>query len=245
MKISIAQIKPVKGDIPANIETHKRFINLAVSNQVDAIFFPELSVTGYEPELAAHLSAHQNDQKLDDFQILSDEKNITIGVGFPTKGNSGILISMLIFQPHKPREVYSKQHLHPGEEQFFVNGNHQVFIENASHKIAPAICYELSVKQHSEFAHKNKTDLYVASVLNSVNGVDKDLNLLSQIAKTYKMTTFMSNFVGQSGGYQCAGKSSIWNADGELIAQLDTQSEGILIYDTATREIATITINGN
>jgi predicted amidohydrolase len=36
MKISLAQTKPVKGDIPANIEAHKRFIKLAVSNQVDA-----------------------------------------------------------------------------------------------------------------------------------------------------------------------------------------------------------------
>ena len=51
MKISIAQTRPIKGDIPANIEAHKRFINLAVSNGADAIFFPELSITGYEPEL--------------------------------------------------------------------------------------------------------------------------------------------------------------------------------------------------
>ncbi len=49
MKISIALTKPIKGDIEANIETHKRFINLAVSNGANAIFFPELSITVYEP----------------------------------------------------------------------------------------------------------------------------------------------------------------------------------------------------
>lgn len=75
---------------------------------------------------------------------------------------------------------------------------------------------------------------YIASVLNSVNGVDADIDKLSQIASTYKMVTFMANYIGISDGHNCAGKSSIWNTQGELIAQLDEQTEGILIYDTKT-----------
>jgi len=240
MKISIAQTKPIKGDIEANIETHKRFINLAVSNGASAIFFPELSITGYEPELASNLSRYQHDKELDSFQSISDAKNVTISVGFPTKDVNGVRISMIIFQPNKPREIYSKQHLHPGEEKFFVKGYSQTFIETNNHKIVPAICYELSVPQHSQFAYINKADIYVASVLNSVKGIDKDLYLLSQIAEKYKMTVLMTNFVGKSGGYDCAGKSSVWDTDGVLIGQLDTEIEGILIYDIETKEIVKI-----
>jgi len=44
----------------------------------------------------------------------------------------------------------------------------------------------------------------------------------------------MSNFIGKSGEYICAGKSSIWNTEGKLIGQLDDQTERILIYDTET-----------
>lgn len=52
MKICIAQTRPILGDISANLEAHKRFIDLALSLKTEAIFFPELSLTGYEPKLA-------------------------------------------------------------------------------------------------------------------------------------------------------------------------------------------------
>ncbi|MBK8368621.1 MAG: hypothetical protein IPL10_14765 [Bacteroidetes bacterium] len=45
MKICIAQTKPIKGNVSANIEAHKKFIELALSLNTDAIFFPELSLT--------------------------------------------------------------------------------------------------------------------------------------------------------------------------------------------------------
>ena len=50
----------------------------------------------------------------------------------------------------------------------------------------------------------------------------------------------MSNYIGTSGGYECAGKSSIWNQEGELIAQFDNQTEGILVYDTLSKSVDTI-----
>ena len=83
-------------------------------------------------------------------------------------------------------------------------------------------------------------NIYMASVLNSVNGVDADIEKLSKIASTYKMITFMSNYIGTSGGYECAGKSSIWDQEGELIAQFDNQTEGILVYDTLSKSVDTI-----
>ena len=45
MKICIAQTKPIKGNVSANIEAHKKFIELALLLNTDAIFFPELSLT--------------------------------------------------------------------------------------------------------------------------------------------------------------------------------------------------------
>ncbi len=56
MKICIAQVKSVPVDIQQNIENHKKWINLGVSFGADAIFFPELSLTGYEPALSKKLA---------------------------------------------------------------------------------------------------------------------------------------------------------------------------------------------
>jgi predicted amidohydrolase len=229
MKIGIVQLEPVKGNIERNIEIHIDWIKQAINQHTDLIVFPELSLTGYEPELASSLATNQNDKRLDCFQKLSDESNITIGVGLPTRKLNEVNISMVIFHPWKGRMTYSKQYLYPTEVSIFTAGFNPLVLEFETEIVAPAICYELSNKEHHEFAAQNNATVYLASVLNSVNGIDSDLNKLSDIARNYRMVTFMANFIGESGGYECAGKSSVWDTTGKLIGQLDTETEGILI----------------
>ena len=238
MKVGIVQIKPIKGNIEQNLNNHIKFIKQAIKYNADLIMFPELSLTGYEPELAKELATTQYDKRLDRLQDLSNKGKIIIAAGVPTTENSWIFISMIIFQPEKERITYSKQYLYPTETDVFTPGKNPLVIRfDEENIIAPAICFELSNKEHIENARKENATIYMASVLNSVNGVDADIEKLSRIASNYKMTTFMSNYIGQSGGYQCAGKSSIWNNEGKLIAQLDDITEGFLIYDTASGEI--------
>ena len=235
MKICVAQTKPIKGDIEKNIENHKTLIERAIKEKADIIIFPELSLTGYEPELSKELATTINDVRFDIFQNISNANEIVIGIGLPIKNKIGICISMLIFQPNKPRASYFKKYLHPGEEKHFIPGDNMLPIKFKGNTIAFAICYETSISEHSEIAFKNGANVYIASVLNSINGVVKDINRISNIAKKYKMVAAMSNFVGESGNYDCAGKSSIWNNEGKLIEQLDGNNEGILIFDTNTQ----------
>ena len=58
MKICIAQTAPIKGNVSANIEAHLNFIELALTLNAEAIFFPELSLTSYEPKLAKELATN-------------------------------------------------------------------------------------------------------------------------------------------------------------------------------------------
>ena len=230
MKISVAQTRLIKGNIEANILNHRRLIDLAIAEKVELIIFPELSITGYEPELAEELATTQDDKRFDVFQELSDNHHITIGIGVPTRSDLGIRISTVIFQQNQPRQTYSKQHLHSSETPFFVAGSHYTFLSN--NQVALAICYELSIPEHSANAFRNGANVYIASTVNSYNGVDKDLNILANIAKNYSMTVFMANCIGQTGEYNCAGKSSVWNSEGILMGQMDDKNEGILIFDT-------------
>lgn len=55
MKIALAQIQYEKGDIARNIELHLIWIDQAIAQGADCIFFPELSLTGYEPTLPKSL----------------------------------------------------------------------------------------------------------------------------------------------------------------------------------------------
>ncbi len=113
MRICLAQTESKKGNINWNISNHKKWIEVAISKNADLIAFPELSLTGYEPNLANKLATNRNDLRLNDFQELSDKNQISIGIGLPTKTENGILIgqldnkneSMLLFDT-KTKEIH-------------------------------------------------------------------------------------------------------------------------------------------
>jgi predicted amidohydrolase len=236
MKICAVQYRPVKGDIKSNIENHVKLIELSISNGAETIIFPELSITGYEPELARELATDPNDDRFDVFQKISDEKEVIIGIGLPTRNDVGICISMILFQPQTKRQTYSKNYLHSDEEDFFVSGQNVGCLINKS-KMALAICYELSVPEHSENAFNSGAELYIASVAKSASGIEKAFLTLSDIARKYSMSVILSNSVGHCDNFDSAGKSFIWNNKGLLIGQLDDRNEGIIIFDSDSEAV--------
>jgi predicted amidohydrolase len=104
MKICVAQTRPAKGDIEANLYSHEKFIETAVSVGTDLTVFPELSITGYEPGLAKELATTQDDIRFEMFQRSADADRITIGTGVPILADKGIRIGQVYFQPGKRRE---------------------------------------------------------------------------------------------------------------------------------------------
>ena len=232
MKICVVQTRPVKGDMQANIVDHIKFIDLALADGAEMIVFPELSLTGYEPTLAGALGIKSNDPRLDDFQTISDDKQVTIGVGMPTKNGVGECITMILFQPNQPRRTYSKKYLHADEEPFFVSGENFPVLPVHERQIGLAICYELSVAVHAETAVASGADVYLASVAKTAVGVEHASKRLANIARTYNMPVLMANCVGPSDNFVSAGKTAVWNKTGQLLAQLDDINAGYLIFDT-------------
>lgn len=237
MNISIAQIKPVKGDILTNIEKHIQFIDLAVSLKASSVFFPELSLMGYEPELAKELAINYNDSRLDKFKQISDREKITIGVGIPTVHPKGVRISMIIFQPEKPRITYSKQQLHEDEFPYFESGHEQILITIENQKIAPAICFESLQMGHADKAVELGGQVYIASVAKSQNGINKAYAHYPEVARKHKIPVLMSNCIGECDNFISKGYSSIWTKEGKLIAQLENHHEGIIVFNTETEKV--------
>src|SRR5690606_7500509 len=145
------------------------------SLKATSIFFPQLSLTSYEPELAKKLATNQNDNRFDDFQQISDINKMTIGLEMQTRTNSGIQISMIIIQHTELRQTYPKQQLHSDELPYVENGDRQTILTVDNKKIAPAICYESLQSDHSDKARKLGAEIYLASVAKSQNGINKAL----------------------------------------------------------------------
>lgn len=228
MKICITQTQPVTGDIKANIVDHINWVNQAVNQNADFIIFSELSLTGYEPELAKDLAIEIGDTRLNGFQEISDAKDIIICVGAPTKTKNGTCISLVIFQPNKERSLYSKQYLHEDEDPYFVPGPPSDGIIEAKERIALAICYELTIPEHAEKASKNRAEVYIASVAETVNGMTRNNPRLTEIAKQYKIPVLMCNCVGEFDGNGGGGQSAAWDKQGDLNGALNKVSTGNL-----------------
>lgn len=235
MKIAAAQIQPIKADILGNLARHERLVKLAAAHQVELVVFPELSLSGYEPTIASEVATTPDDARFLRLQQLSNAHQITICAGMPTRSAIGIQISMLIFQPQQPLQVYSKRYLHSDENPFFVPGVAQVMLPG---QVAPAICYELSVPQHAEAAHASGAAIYLVSVAKTHLGVVKAAERLAAIAQQYGMTVFMANCIGECDHSIAGGQSALWNPEGKLLASLSDSEEGLVIYDPAKPEIA-------
>jgi predicted amidohydrolase len=234
MKIAIVQTRPAKGDIASNLADHQRWASLAVERGVDLLVFPELSITGYEPSLAGDLATTAEDLRFASLQRMSDRYGIFLGVGVPIRVEEGVQIGMVIFQPDEPRLVYAKQYLHADELPYFVPGKEQLFLSLDDHKIAFAICYELTVPEHSVNAYSHRATIYLASAAKTAAGVEKAVEALSGIACTYSMPVLLANSVGLCEDGMCGGGSVVLNTEGELLADLDGEEQGMLIYDTVT-----------
>jgi predicted amidohydrolase len=236
MRIGLAQTRPIVGELQRNLAVHCRMSELAAANRAQFLLFPELSLTGYEPALAAELAIDPLDGRLGDLQSISDRHDLAIAAGAPTRDPRGTCISLIVLQPHQPRYTYSKRHLHPDEEPYFVAGPDATGIVGNDQELALAICYELSVPEHATLAARRGAKVYLASVAKSLSGIDRALGRLAEIAREHALIVLMANCLGPCDGVICAGRSTAWTERGELIGQLDDSSEGILVVDTQTYE---------
>ena len=236
MKLIAAQIACVPGDVEHNLDKHVDIIEIAASLGANAIVFPELSLTGYEPRLAEVLAMQPEDERLDVFQWLSDRFGLLIAVGAPIRKAGGNRIGMLVFQPELPRSLYCKQRLHPDELPFFLPGAGQSLFTRGDYRLAPAICFESLQAEHAQHAAQAGAQVYFTSVAKSQRGVDSAYGHYPMIAREHGMTVLMANCVGRADDSIAAGQSGVWNAEGLLVAGADAVSEALVVYELGTGE---------
>ncbi|MEW6195382.1 MAG: carbon-nitrogen hydrolase family protein [Bacteroidota bacterium] len=230
--VAAAQSGSVKGNISENISAHLNFIDAASEHNVDIIIFPELSLTGYEPEIAKENMLEGSENILNPFIDSANKKNITIIAGAPICSEyDKPYIGAFIIHPSKQITVYRKRYLHKGEELFFVPSQDNLVFRLKDESIGMAICADIDNPAHPLDAKKCGATIYAASVLMSVNGIDDAYNKFSSYAKQYKMLAVMANYAINTGGFITAGKSGIWNENGNLIASAEGTETTLVIAE--------------
>ncbi|UFH50588.1 carbon-nitrogen hydrolase family protein [Pseudomonas sp. KNUC1026] len=230
MLIAAARTRAVARDLAANLQAHVRLMHKAHALGVRLLVFPELSLTGYEPEAAAALALDQEDEALRPLRELAERCEMVCIVGAPlrTPGAGKPVIAAWIFGLPGGPQVYGKQHLHPGEERFFSAGQGGAGFTVGELPVALAVCADFSHASHPAAAAAQGAGLYAVSALVSEGGYGHDSELLAGYARQHRMPVLLANHGGESGGWHCAGRSALWDAEGRCVSEVPGPGEALL-----------------
>jgi predicted amidohydrolase len=234
MIICLAQVRSVSGDIEKNLEHHIDLLHSAQVHNANLVVFPELSLTNYDPEIVQESAIDLNDQRLGKLQAFADKANIIVAVGVPLRGVEKPSISLAIFSRNNAPQNRSKIYLHPDELEYFSSSNNGIENILMQNRIGVAICYEISIKEHTKTLIEAGSSVYLASVAKTKNGMSNALTLLSATSKQYSIPSLLVNSVGTCEGKPSGGESFVLDSNGTIVAQLTETDEGYIIYDTTT-----------
>ena len=83
--IAVAQTCPVKGDVQANMEQHLQLARIAAAEGADIVVFPELSLIGYELDVARAAAFSPDDSRLSPLIEAAAACASTLVVGAPVR----------------------------------------------------------------------------------------------------------------------------------------------------------------
>jgi hypothetical protein len=82
-RVAAAQVASLRGELAQNVRTHAAAITAAAKHGVSVLVFPELSLVGYEPELAATHAIAASDARLAPLGELAQQHWMHVVAGVP------------------------------------------------------------------------------------------------------------------------------------------------------------------
>jgi predicted amidohydrolase len=240
--IAAAQTIPVRANVDANVEQHIRLVHVAAEEQARVLVFPELSLTGYELDLADDLAFSDGDPCLAPLVEVAASSAMTLIVGAPVRVGAHLHIGAFIVSPHRTVALYTKHHLGalsssassdgivpPAEATVFQPGNRNPLIRFDGNTASVAVCADTGRPSHAQDAADRGAQFYFASMLIIPSDFDRETASLRSYAVQHSMVVAMANYGGPSGGLASGGGSAIWSERGELLAQLEAKGAGVVV----------------
>lgn len=238
--IAVAQTTPRRGDVDANVEQHVRLVRAAGREQAQVLVFPELSLTGYELDLAGDLAFSLDDPRLSPLVDAAASESMTLVAGAPVRLGTRLHIGAFIVGPDRTIELYTKHRLGafsesascdgvvpPAEATVFHPGDRNPLVWFGGNPAAIAVCADTGRPSHPRHAADRGATTYLASMFVIPSELERETASLEAYAARYSMAVALANFGGPSGGLAAGGRSAIWSETGELLAQLDAVGTGV------------------
>lgn len=240
--LATAQTIPLRGDVSTNVGQHIRLALVAAAERARVVVFPELSLTGYELDLARELAFSPADSRLDPLIEVASAHAITLIAGAPVTMGSHLHIGAFIMAPDRSVALYTKHHLGafssraspdgvvpPAEATVFHPGDHDPSVALGGSTGAVAICADAGRPSHPEHAADRGATTYLASMFVIPSELERETANFETYARRHSMAVVMANYGGPSGGLASGGRSAIWSGSGELLARLDESGAGVAV----------------
>jgi predicted amidohydrolase len=236
-KIAAAQVASVRGDLAGNIRTHAAAITAAAERGISVLLFPELSLVGYEPELAAELAITAADERLTPLAALARHHQMAVVVGASLR-NAGTKPSLgaILFAADGSTRAYNKMHLGGSEPTYFVPGREPLSFAIHGQTIGLAICADSSKRSHPQGYAEGGCTIYAAGVFLNAAWYATDAPRLAEYASRFGMLVVMANHAASVGTYVSVGKSAVWSPGGAMLAEA-AGTESTLVIATRTPDV--------
>ena len=214
--IAVAQPACTAYDVRANAAAHAGAVRAAGAR---VVVFPEMSLTGYEldaPPVAP------DDQRLAPIIDACAATGTLALVGAPVPGPH---IGILAVDGTGARVAYGKVYLHSSESGRFVPGEPTV-LEVDGRRLGLAVCRDTGIAEHAARTAALGIDGYVAGILHHDHEGGLAGERARRIAADHGVWVAMAAFAGPTGGGfgATSGRSGIWSATGDLLAEAGTRA---------------------
>ena len=247
IKIQIAQINPIVGDIKSNA---KKIIALSIEaseNGAHLVVFPELALTGYPPEDLL-LRNGFIDQVKNEINILCEliPSNIFVLFGAPSQIDKNLYNSAYLIHDNKIQNIYNKQEL-PNygvfdEKRYFTSGKDSFSFECQNTRIGVLICEDQWVEGPINQVCQGNVDMVIS--LNAspfqLNKQSERMSICQKYALKFGISFIYINMVGGQDEVVFDGNSFAVDKQGELIFEMPAFEEISMSYsDSSLKPVVT------
>jgi NAD+ synthase (glutamine-hydrolysing) len=238
LKVALAQINPLVGDIPGNTRlvietlTHARDVLGA-----DIVIFPELVLCGYPPEDLLLRPSIQVRIERALAEVSAACEGIVAVIGYPWRENGHLYNMAGVIQDRKLIAQYAKNCL-PNyqvfdEKRYFETGNTPCVIDICGARVGLSVCEDIWSNGPLQRARQAGADV-IFNINASPFHVGKQAERVQAVAERARENAIPIVYVNQVGGQDelvfCGG-SLVVDAVGELCYQAPMFEQGVFTVD--------------
>lgn len=237
IRIALAQINPIVGDLQGNVKKIISYIKNARALKAEIIAFPELAVTGYPPEDLVLKPQFIKDNIDALNEVITASDGITAIVGFIERDNS-LFNAAAVISNRRLIDVYHKKHL-PNygvfdEYRYFQSGIRYPVYNFSGVNIGVNICEDI---WHEKGPAKVQA-LSGAEIIININASPYHMgkasfrdNLVSTRALECKSIIVYVNMIGGQDELVFDGGSFVVNSQGDIILRGGQFKEELITVD--------------